>query len=119
MYQSVIPKARGPSGRKRLILEKLFQGCCSLCYCHLVPMTHSLIKSLHGPQYMTFYIALCRMHWPRGNLFGQCLSAFIYSAFSAITSGATEVAHLNKQSGSLSWHQPGRPDTHCATKHTL
>lgn len=33
---------------------------------------------------------------PRGNLFGQCVSAFIYSAFSAMTSGATEVAHLNK-----------------------
>lgn len=27
MYRSVIPKARRPSGRKRLILEKLFQGC--------------------------------------------------------------------------------------------
>jgi len=54
MYRSVIPKARGPSGRKRLILEKLFQGCSSLCYCHLVPMTHSLMKSLQGPRCMKF-----------------------------------------------------------------
>lgn len=87
MYRSVIPKARRPSGRKRLILEKLFQGCSSLCYCHLVPMTHSFMKSLHGPQCMKCTFALCRMHWPRGSLFGQCMTAFIYSAFSAMTAG--------------------------------
>lgn len=58
-------------------------------------MTHSLIKALHSSQYVKFTYALCRMRRPRGSLFGQCVSAFIYSAYRPLIA-ATKLAHLNK-----------------------
>ncbi len=44
---------------------------------------------------MKFTYDLCKMRRPRGSLFGQCVSAFIYSAYRPLVAAA-KLANLNK-----------------------